>query len=63
MSSFIRWLEYRDPIQRWAREIADSQTDPVVLRRTQKKMEAENEYQRKRLGMKRDPGRKVRRGL
>lgn len=63
MTSFVAWLERHNAVQRWAQEYAVSQTNPVTLQRVQNDMEAEKESLRKRLGMKRDRGRKIRRGL
>ena len=66
MNPFLRWLERRDPAllpPKSAKQyVATRTTDPVVLRTVQKDMEAEADWLRKRLGMKKDQPKK-RRGL
>ena len=54
MSSFVNWLERRDPVRRWAQQYAAAYSDPVVLRRVQRDMEDNEKRQRKVLGLKRD---------
>ena len=65
MNNFYRWLERRDPalfLPKSAKQFAAKQTDPVTLRAVEKDMEAEADWLRKRLGMKKDRP-KTRRGL
>jgi hypothetical protein len=68
--TFHQWLERRDPALRpigqepqVARRYAASLTDPILLARVQRSMEAESDWMRKQLGMKRDRRTKRRPGL
>ena len=62
--SFQEWLKQRDPARwRLAKDYARQYTDPVVLRRVQRSMEAEEGWLRKQLGMPQERRSKKRRGL
>ena len=66
MNPFLRWLERRNPallLPKSAKQYAASLNDPVLIRRTQRKIETDSELLRRSLGLKNDRRSNKRRGL